>query len=124
MEDPIITIPERKLSYSFMFGEAAWMLSGRNDVASVAKYVDGVNGPANKNRLCVKGRFGFDYVSNPERLTKPLIRINGKPKDLHPNINFSNIHEYFREASWEEALDFASEGLKKIKSEKRSSSNI
>ena len=40
MEDPIITIPERKLSYSFMFGEAAWMLSGRNDVASISKYVD------------------------------------------------------------------------------------
>ena len=42
MEDPIITIPERKLSYSFMFGEAAWMLEGRNDVESVSKYVDGV----------------------------------------------------------------------------------
>ena len=88
------------------------------------KYVNGLDGPANKNRLCVKGRFGFDYVSNPERLTKPLIRINGKPKDLHPNINFSNIHEYFREASWEEALDFASEGLKKIKSEKSVKSNL
>jgi formate dehydrogenase major subunit len=36
------------------------------------KYVNGIDGPANKNRLCVKGRFGFDYVSNPERLTKPL----------------------------------------------------
>ena len=33
------------------------------------KYVNGLDGPANKNRLCVKGRFGFDYVSNPERLT-------------------------------------------------------
>ena len=88
------------------------------------KYVNGLDGPANKNRLCVKGRFGFDYVSNPERLTKPLIRINGKPKDLHPNINFSNIHEYFREASWEEALDFASEGLKKIKSNKNDKSNL
>ena len=42
MDDPIITIPERKLSYSFMFGEAAWMLEGRNDVESVSKYVDGV----------------------------------------------------------------------------------
>ena len=88
------------------------------------KYVNGLDGPANKNRLCVKGRFGFDYVSNPERLTKPLIRINGKPKDLHPNINFSNIHEYFREASWEEALDFASEGLKKIKSDKNDKTNL
>ena len=34
----------------------------------------GRDGPANNNRLCVKGRFGFDYVHNPERLTKPLIR--------------------------------------------------
>jgi len=42
MDDPIITIPERKLSYSFMFGEAAWMLEGRNDVESVSKYVNGV----------------------------------------------------------------------------------
>ena len=42
MDDPIITIPERKLSYSFMFGEAAWMLEGKNDVESVSKYVDGV----------------------------------------------------------------------------------
>ena len=88
------------------------------------KYVNGLDGPANKNRLCVKGRFGFDYVSNPERLTKPLIRINGKPKDLHPKINFSNIFEYFREASWNEALDFASVGLKKIKSEKNDKSNL
>jgi|TARA_R100001163_G_scaffold43548_1_gene32891 thymidylate synthase len=42
MEDPVITLPERKLSYSFMFGEAAWMLRGKNDVYSVRKYVDGV----------------------------------------------------------------------------------
>ena len=32
MDDPIITTPERRLSYSFMFGEAAWMLAGKNDV--------------------------------------------------------------------------------------------
>ncbi len=38
------------------------------------KYVDGVNGPANENRLCVKGRFGFDYVDHPHRLRTPLIR--------------------------------------------------
>ncbi len=39
-------------------------------------YVDGVNGPANKNRLCVKGRFGFDYVNHPERLKKPKKNTN------------------------------------------------
>ncbi len=78
------------------------------------QYVNGANGPANKNRLCVKGRFGFDYVNSPERLTKPLIRIEGKRKHLHPSINSSNIHEYFREASWDEALSYAAKGIKEI----------
>ncbi|MEW8363045.1 MAG: 2Fe-2S iron-sulfur cluster-binding protein, partial [Candidatus Thiodiazotropha sp.] len=36
--------------------------------------VSGRPGPANENRLCVKGRFGFDYINNPQRLTRPLIR--------------------------------------------------
>ena len=88
------------------------------------KYVNGVDGPANKNRLCVKGRFGFDYVNNPERLTKPLIRIKDKAKDLHPNINFSNIHEYFREASWDEALDYAAQGFLKLKKQRNGKSNL
>ncbi len=78
-------------------------------------YVDGIQGPANENRLCVKGRFGFDYVNNPERLTKPLIRIKNKKKDLHPSVNLSNLKEYFRETSWEEALDFASKGILNLK---------
>ena len=78
-------------------------------------YVNGIDGPANENRLCVKGRFGFDYVNNPERLTKPLIRIRGKEKDLHPSINFANINEYFRESSWEEALDYAAKGILKLR---------
>ena len=43
-------------------------------------YVTGRDGPANENRLCVKGRFGFDYVHNPQRLTKPMIRKDGVPK--------------------------------------------
>ena len=36
--------------------------------------VDGREGPGNSGRLCVKGRFGFDYVNHPHRLTTPLIR--------------------------------------------------
>ena len=79
------------------------------------KYVNGIDGPANKNRLCVKGRFGFDYVSHAERLTKPLIRIKGKKKELHPSIDFSNLHDYFKEVTWKEALEFASSGLLKLK---------
>jgi formate dehydrogenase major subunit len=43
------------------------------------KYVEGIDGPANENRLCVKGRFGFDYIHHPHRLTKPLIRREDAP---------------------------------------------
>ncbi|KNG94559.1 formate dehydrogenase subunit alpha [Pseudaestuariivita atlantica] len=75
------------------------------------KYVDGINGPANENRLCVKGRFGFDYIAHPHRLTKPLIRRDDAPaKGL--NVDPANIHTHFREATWDEALDAAANGMK------------
>ncbi|MCH9806541.1 MAG: formate dehydrogenase subunit alpha [Alphaproteobacteria bacterium] len=77
-------------------------------------YVDGRNGPANENRLCVKGRFGFDYIHHPDRLTKPLIRREGVAKDANMQLRNEDVGEVFREASWEEALDFAASGLKKI----------
>ena len=74
------------------------------------KYVQGVNGPANENRLCVKGRFGFDYVHHDHRLTKPLIRRDDAPaKGL--NVDPANPLTHFREASWEEALDVAANGF-------------
>ena len=74
-------------------------------------YVDGIDGPANENRLCVKGRFGFDYIDHPHRLTKPLIRREDAPaKGL--NVDPSNLSTHFREASWEEALDFAAKGMR------------
>ncbi|HET7911459.1 MAG TPA: molybdopterin-dependent oxidoreductase, partial [Pseudolabrys sp.] len=78
-------------------------------------YVSGRNGPANENRLCVKGRFGFDYVHNPQRLTKPMIRKEGVPKVPHEVIDPMNPWTHFREATWEEALDKAAAGLKKIR---------
>lgn len=77
--------------------------------------VVGRSGPANENRLCVKGRFGFDYVTNPQRLLKPMIRKDGVPKVPHEFIDPSNPWTHFREATWEEALDRAAEGLKKIR---------
>ena len=78
------------------------------------KYVDGIDGPANENRLCVKGRFGFDYVDHPHRLTKPLIRRDDAPaKGL--NVNPTNWQDYFREATWDEALDFAAGGLARLR---------
>jgi formate dehydrogenase major subunit len=78
-------------------------------------YVTGRDGPANENRLCVKGRFGFDYVHNPQRLTKPLIRKDGVPKVPHEFIDPANPWTHFRAATWEEALDRAAAGLKKIR---------
>jgi formate dehydrogenase major subunit len=77
--------------------------------------VTGKNGPANANRLCVKGRFGFDYVANPQRLLKPMIRKEGVAKVPHEEIDPSNPWTHFREATWEEALDRAAGGLKKIR---------
>jgi len=77
--------------------------------------VTGKNGPANEQRLCVKGRFGFDYVHNPERLMKPLIRKEGVPKVPHEFIDPKNPYTHFREATWEEALERAAGGLKKIR---------
>lgn len=79
-------------------------------------YVDGRDGPANENRLCVKGRFGFDYVQHPDRLTKPLIRRDGVPKsEFDMQRPTSEILEVFREATWEEALEKAAGGFKAIK---------
>ena len=73
-------------------------------------WVDGVDGPANQNRLCVKGRFGFDYVAHPHRLTVPMIRRDdAPPKGL--NVDPANPWTHFREASWDEALDVAARGL-------------
>ena len=75
------------------------------------KYVEGINGPANEGRLCVKGRFGYDYIHHNHRLTKPLIRREDAPaKGL--NVDPNNWQKYFREASWDEALDFAANGMK------------
>ncbi|MCG6659916.1 molybdopterin-dependent oxidoreductase, partial [Halomonas campisalis] len=78
-------------------------------------FVEGRNGPSNENRLCVKGRFGFDYPNHPSRLTRPLIRRSGVPKGLDPAFDPATPLTHFREASWEEALDLAADGLKAIK---------
>lgn len=79
--------------------------------------VDGRDGPANQERLCVKGRFGFDYIHSPERLTKPLIRKEGIAKNDVAGLDPANPLTHFREASWEEALSVAAGGLLKIKNQ-------
>src|SRR5918999_1697833 len=78
-------------------------------------YVDGRDGPANDNRLCVKGRFGFDYIHHPDRLTKPLIRRDGVAKDAEMQLRREDVDTVFREATWDEALERAASGLKAIR---------
>src|SRR5690242_2113128 len=78
-------------------------------------YAEGRDGPANHNRLCVKGRFGFDYIHHPHRLTKPLVRLPNAKKDANDQVDPANPFTHFREASWEEALDIAAKGLVKIR---------
>ena len=78
-------------------------------------FVEGRDGPANHERLCVKGRYGFDYAHHPQRLTKPLIRRADAPKKGDFTMNPDNVMDIFREASWEEALAFAGGKLKDIR---------
>ena len=75
--------------------------------------VDGRDGPANHSRLCVKGRFGFDYVHHSARLTRPLLRRSGvnKTPGLVPR---ENIDAFFQEVTWEQALAAAADGFKRI----------
>jgi formate dehydrogenase major subunit len=80
--------------------------------------VEGRDGPANRSRLCVKGRFGFDYVHHPQRLTRPLIRRADVPKSPDFTMDPDRVLEVFREASWDEALSAATDGLKRIRDER------
>ncbi len=77
--------------------------------------VQGRDGPANHGRLCVKGRYGFDYVHHPHRLTTPLIRREDAPKRAELDFDPGNPLALFREASWEEALERAAGGLAAIR---------
>jgi formate dehydrogenase major subunit len=80
-------------------------------------WVEGRSGPANENRLCVKGRFGFDYAHHPDRLTVPMIRREDAPKNADDYVDPANPWTHFREATWDEALDLAASGLMKTKAE-------
>ncbi|MCW5636876.1 MAG: formate dehydrogenase subunit alpha [Rubrivivax sp.] len=81
-------------------------------------FVEGRDGPANHGRLCVKGRYGFDYAHHPQRLTKPLIRRkDAPPKSGDFVMDPGHLMDVFREATWDEALDFAGGRLKAIRDE-------
>ncbi len=94
-------------------------------------FTRGRDGASNAGRLCVKGRYGFDYSMHAQRLTKPLIRKDtsyprgplshfskvGQTGRRKPGgiVDYDEVMPHFREATWEEALDRAAEGLKRIR---------
>jgi formate dehydrogenase alpha subunit len=67
------------------------------------------DGPVNRGTLCVKGRWGYDFVNHTERLTTPLIRIHGVPRDVGQNKKTDDV---FREAGWDEALELMAKRLR------------
>jgi NADP-reducing hydrogenase subunit HndD len=67
----------------------------------VVKVTGAEDAGPNHGSLCVKGRFGYDFLDDSGRLKTPLIRENGE----------------FREASWDEALDLVTEKLRAVKDE-------
>jgi formate dehydrogenase major subunit len=79
----------------------------------------GRDGPANRGRLCVKGRYGYDYVQSAERLTRPLLRRPGVVKDVadieRVRKGLKPLSALFVEASWDEALGFAAAGLQRLR---------
>ncbi len=78
-------------------------------------FVEGRDGPANHGRLCVKGRYGFDYAHHPHRLTKPLIRRADAPKKGDFVMDPNNVLDIFREATWDEALALAGGKFKDLR---------
>ena len=69
------------------------------------------DGPANRGSLCVKGRYGFEYATHPDRLTTPLIRREGLLRVPPEGVDPRGL---FREASWEEALDLVASRLRTL----------
>ena len=78
-------------------------------------FAEGRDGPANMSRLCVKGRYGFNYVNSDQRLTVPLARKKGVSKDITPeNFDLNNIENYFEPISWDEAIKRTTEKFKSL----------
>ena len=100
-------------------------------------YADGRPQPGSHSRLCVKGRYGWDYSFSEQRLAVPLIRREssypkgplstdvrgesgargGKKKKPGGLVDYDEVMPHFREATWEEALDLAASKLKQIHTE-------
>ena len=112
--DVALTVPEKQVDSVCPYCGVGCQLT-YNIKDNKILYVQGKDGPANSSRLCVKGRYGFDYVQHPHRLTKPLIRKPDVPKTRDFVVDPNNWQDVFREATWDEALDFAANGLRDIR---------
>ncbi|MHA6630514.1 formate dehydrogenase subunit alpha [Pseudonocardia sichuanensis] len=105
-------------------------------------FAEGRDQPGSQGRLCVKGRYGWDYAASPQRLTVPLIRIDssypkgalsadvrgegngkrredgrpGKDRGRKPGglVDYDEVLPHFREATWDEALDLVARRLREI----------
>ena len=99
--------------------QLTWHVGPGESGAERIHFVTGRDGPANHGRLCVKGRYGVDYIHNPARLKTPLVRRESAtkdPKDIERyKLGELPLEALFREASWEEALDIAAGGLARIR---------
>ena len=105
--DAALTVPDKQVASVCPYCGVGCQLT-YNVKDNKILYVEGRDGPANHGRLCVKGRYGFDYAHHPQRLTKPLIRRkDAPPKRGDFVMDPERVMDVFREASWDEALDFA-----------------
>ena len=115
--------------------------------ANAISFAEGRDQPGSQSRLCVKGRYGWDYAASPQRLTVPLIRVDAAypkgplsadvrgagtgeqatartPGDKRGGsrkpgglVDYDEVLPHFREATWEEALDLVARRLREIHAE-------
>jgi formate dehydrogenase major subunit len=108
-------VPERQVDSACPYCGVGCLLT-YNITGERIQSVQGRDGPANESRLCVKGRYGYDYTHHPQRLTTPLVRRTGIEKSAEL-IPAEKMLEHFRIATWDEALSFATGGLSRLKSQ-------
>jgi formate dehydrogenase major subunit len=112
--DVALTIPDKSVKSLCPYCGVGCQLTYHVKNDSIL-YVEGRDGPANHSRLCVKGRYGFDYSRHPQRLTVPLIRRADAPKSRDFVMDPDNVMEVFREATWEEAIALGGGTLRKLR---------
>jgi len=83
----------------------------RNEIVRISSKEKSIN----EGWLCAKGRFGYGFVSSTERLTKPLIRVAPKGQSAVSSQQSASSIGLFKEASWDEALNYVAERLKNAK---------